>query len=435
MGFFISMQQISNLYQKFITLGKISIDTRQDVSGSIFFALSGENFNGNKFAKEAIAKGASLAVIDQKEYDEGPEYFLVENTLRTLQELARWHRTKSSAKVIGITGSNGKTTTKELVSAVLFTEKEIVSTRGNLNNHIGVPLTILSISSETELAVVEMGANHPGEIALLCDIARPDIGIITNIGKAHLEGFGSFEGVIKAKNELYDFLRSTHGTALVNEEDPLLMDLSEGLSRITYGSDSGLFTSGIISSKPFLTLQWTYKGQSYQCPTKLVGKYNADNIYAAIAAGIYFGISPENINRAISGYQPDNNRSQLLETETNRIILDAYNANPVSMVYAIENFIEFQPEDPWLILGDMFELGEASLTEHKKILELLGKSSFQNIILVGKDFHQLNTAGRFISFPSTTEAGKYLTKNPIRHADILVKGSRGMQLEKLLKHL
>lgn len=411
------------------------MDTRQDVSGSVFFALSGENFNGNSFAKEAIAKGASLAVIDQKEYQDGPEYILVEDTLKTLQELARWHRANITAKVIGITGSNGKTTTKELVSAVLSTEKKIISTRGNLNNHIGVPLTILSISAETELAVVEMGANHSGEIALLCDIARPDTGIITNIGKAHLDGFGSFEGVIKAKNELYDFIRSTRGTVLVNEEDPLLMELSERLSRITYGFDSGLFTSKIISSKPFLTLQWTYKGRSYQCPTKLVGKYNADNVHAAIAAGIFFGLSPENINRAISGYQPDNNRSQLMETETNQIILDAYNANPVSMAHALENFIEFQPENPWLILGDMFELGEASLKEHQNIMERLEKSRFQNIILVGKDFHGLNTEGHFISFPSTDEAGAYLAGHSIRHADILIKGSRGMQLEKLLKYL
>ena len=429
------MQQLSDLYKQFLNSGKISTDTRQDVSGSIFFALSGENFNGNRFAEEALRKGASLAVIDQKEYDKGYGYFLVDDTLKTLQELARLHRTKISAKIIGITGTNGKTTTKELVSAVLATEKKIISTRGNLNNHIGVPLTVLDITPETELAVIEMGANHPGEIALLCDIARPDVGIITNIGKAHLEGFGSFEGVIKAKNELYEFIGSTNGTVLVNEEDPLLMDLSKGLKRITYGFHSELFMSEIKASKPYLTLNWTYKGQQYHCPTRLVGKYNADNIHAAIAAGIYFGISPENINNAITDYQPDNNRSQLLETETNQIILDAYNANPVSMVNALENFIEFQPENPWLILGDMFELGEASLTEHKKIMELLEKSSFQNIILVGKDFHQLNTKGQFISFPSTAEAGKYLADHPVQHADILIKGSRGMQLEKLLKYL
>jgi UDP-N-acetylmuramoyl-tripeptide--D-alanyl-D-alanine ligase len=429
------MQQIYDLYQQFINLGKISIDTRQDVSGSIFFALSGENFNGNRFAEEALKKGAAITVIDQSEYDKGDRYFLVKHTLKTLQDLARIHRDKVTAKIIGITGSNGKTTTKELVSAVLATEKQIISTRGNLNNHIGVPLTVLSILPETEIAVVEMGANHPGEIALLCDIARPDIGIITNIGKAHLEGFGSFEGVIKAKNELYEFVKSGKGTVIVNKEDPLLMQLSEGISRITYGFNSKMFSSNIVATKPFLTLEWIYKGHSYLCPTKLVGKYNIDNVHTAIATGIYFGILPENINRAIKDYQPDNNRSQLLETETNRIILDAYNANPVSMTNAIENFIEFQPENPWLILGDMFELGKASLIEHQNIMERLKNSGIRNIMLVGKDFHQLNTESDFISFPSTEDADKYLSKHPIRHADILIKGSRGMRLEKLLKYL
>jgi len=429
------MQQISDLYQQYLALGKISTDSRQDVSGSIFFALSGDNFNGNQFAADALKKGALLAVIDQKEFDKGDGYFLVEDTLKALQDLARMHQAKMPAKIIGITGSNGKTTTKELVSAVLATEKQIISTRGNLNNHIGVPLTVLSILPETETAVVEMGANHPGEIALLCDIARPDTGIITNIGKAHLEGFGSFEGVIKAKNELYEFIRSTNGTVLVNEEDPLLMKLSEGISRITYGFHSKLFTSEIQASKPFLTLKWTYENRNYLCPTKLVGKYNAHNVHAAIATGIYFGISPENINRAIKNYQPDNNRSQFLETDNNRIILDAYNANPVSMINALENFIESQPENPWLILGDMFELGEASLTEHRNIMEYLKNSGIRNIMLVGKDFHQLNTENDFISFLSTEEAGDYLKSHPIQHADILIKGSRGMQLEKLLKFL
>ncbi len=429
------MQQLIKLYNHFLSAGKVSTDSRMDIEGSIFFALSGENFNGNKFAAEALKKGAALAVIDQKEYDKGKGYFLVENALETLQELARTHRSKIKARIIGITGTNGKTTTKELVSSVLSTEKRVISTQGNLNNHIGVPLTILSITSDTEVAVVEMGANHIGEIALLCSIARPDIGMITNIGKAHLEGFGSLEGVVKAKSELYQFLRANHGIAFVNNGDLLLMKLSEGIKRITYGFRSEQFTSAIEKTKPFLSLQWTHNEQTYLCPTNLVGSYNADNIHAAIAVGIYFEISPQHINEAITRYQPDNNRSQLINSETNLIIMDAYNANPVSMTNAIENFIEFQPENPWLILGDMFELGEASLTEHQKIIELLEKSGFENIILVGKDFHALHRKHPYISFADLLGAEEYLTANPIRNAQILIKGSRGMQLEKLLKYM
>ncbi len=434
-GFLFFMQQLTKLYNYFLSTGKCSTDSRDEVKGTIFFALSGDRFNGNKFAAEALDKGAVLAVIDQKEYDKGDKYFLVEDTLKTLQELARLHRSNINARIIGITGTNGKTTTKELISSVLSTEKKVVFTQGNLNNHIGVPLTVLTITPDTEIAVVEMGANHIGEIDLLCSIARPDIGIITNISKAHIEGFGSLEGVVKAKSELYEFLKTNHGGVFVNNEDPLLMKLSEGIERITYGFHTEQFTSVIEQTKPLLSLRWTFNGNSYPCPSNLVGSYNADNIHAAIATGIYFGISPENINKAITAYQPDNNRSQLVTTETNLIIMDAYNANPVSMTSAIENFIEFQPENPWLILGDMFELGESSLAEHQKIIDLLKKSRFQNIILVGKDFHTLHKNHSFISITSLQEAEKYVTKYPIRNANILVKGSRGMQLEKLLKHL
>ncbi len=427
------MRQLAKLYEHFLLTGKVSTDSRKEVKDTIFFALSGESFNGNKFAAEALDKGAALAVIDQEEYDKGDSCFLVEDTLETLQELARLHRSKINARVIGITGTNGKTTTKELISSVLSKEKQVVFTQGNLNNHIGVPLTILNITSDTEIAVVEMGANHIGEIDLLCSIAQPHLGIITNIGKAHLEGFGSIDGVIKAKSELYHFLKTNHGVAFVNNEDQLLMNLSEGIERITYGFISEQFTSAIEQTKPFLSLRWIHKEQAYLCPTNLVGRYNADNIHTAIATGIYFGISPDNINKAISDYQPDNNRSQLVNTETNLIIMDAYNANPVSMTNAIENFMEFQPENPWLILGDMFELGEASLTEHQKIIELLKKSGFKNIILVGKDFHTFFKTHPYISFAALPDAEAYLAVNPIRNAQILIKGSRGMQLEKLLK--
>lgn len=429
------MQYLPELYRYFLTTGKISTDTRNDVSGSVFFALSGANFNGNEYAKYALENGAILAVIDQKEHDHGDGYFFVKDSLKTLQGLARLHRSKMNCQIIGITGSNGKTTTKELIANALSTERKINFTKGNLNNHIGVPLTILSIESDTELAVVEMGANHKGEIALLCDIAQPEFGIITNIGKAHLEGFGSFDGIKEAKNELYDFLKSSNGIAFVNQNDPLLMDLSKELKRTTYGSNSKLFKAEIKKSKPFLNISWEYKNHNYLCRTKLFGQYNADNIYAAIATGLFFGISPENISNAIANYQPDNNRSQLLKTETNLLIMDAYNANPVSMSSAIENFIEYQPSNPWLILGDMFELGETSLEEHEKIIDLLKESDFENIILVGKDFFKIRSNNSFVSFSNLQDVDKYLAEHPIRNAEILVKGSRGIELEKLLKYL
>ena len=429
------MQHLLELYNYFLSTGKVSTDTRNDVSGSIFFALSGANFNGNEHAKYALENGAILAVIDQKEHDLGAKYFLVKDSLKTLQDLARLHRSKMKCQVIGITGSNGKTTTKELIANVLSTERKINFTKGNLNNHIGVPLTILSIESDTEIAVVEMGANHKGEIALLCDIAQPEFGIITNIGKAHLEGFGSFDGVKEAKSELYYFLKSSNGTVFANQNDPLLMDLSQELKRITYGSNSKLFKAEIKKSKPFLNISWRFNSHNYLCSTKLFGRYNADNIYAAIATGLYFGISPENINNAIANYQPDNNRSQLLKTETNLLIMDSYNANPVSMSGAIENFIEYQPNNPWLILGDMFELGETSLEEHEKIIDLLKKCHFENVLLVGKDFFKIRSNNSFESFSNLQEADNYLAEHPIRDAEILVKGSRGIELEKLLKYL
>jgi len=429
------MQHLLELYNYFLSTGKVSTDTRNDVSESVFFALSGANFNGNEYAKYALDNGAILAVIDQKEHDLGDGYFLVKDSLKTLQELAGLHRSKMKCQVIGITGSNGKTTTKELIASVLSTERKINFTKGNLNNHIGVPLTILSIESDTEIAIVEMGANHKGEIALLCDIAQPEFGIITNIGKAHLEGFGSFDGVIEAKSELYDFLKSSNGTVFVNQNDSLLMDLSKKIKRTTYGSNSKLFKAEIKKSKPFLNINWEYKNHNYLCRTKLFGQYNADNIYAAIATGLYFGISPENINTAIANYQPDNNRSQLLKTEINLLILDAYNANPVSMSKAIENFIDYQPNNPWLILGDMFELGETSLEEHEKIIDILKESPFENVLLVGKDFFRIRSNNSFVSFSNLQDADKYIAKHPIKNAEILVKGSRGIELEKLLKYL
>ncbi|MCB2207835.1 MAG: UDP-N-acetylmuramoyl-tripeptide--D-alanyl-D-alanine ligase [Bacteroidetes bacterium] len=429
------MDYLTSLYQQFKSCGKVSTDTRINIEGAIFFALSGENFNGNQFASDAIEKGAALAVIDQKNYKTDDRFLLVDNTLKALQDLARRHRSRLKCEFIGITGSNGKTTTKELIANVLSTEKNVSYTQGNLNNHIGVPLTILNISDDTEIAVIEMGANHIGEIDLLCDIARPQTGIITNIGKAHLEGFGSIEGVIQAKSELYNFLRNHGGMAIVNEDDPLLMELSKELTRITYGSSSELFTTAIFASNPFLNFRWTYQDQVFECKTKLYGKYNMDNIRAAIATGLHFGISPENINLAITNYQPDNNRSQLLDTASNKIILDAYNANPVSMLHAIDNFKEFQAENPWLLLGDMFELGDNAAEEHAKIIHLIQEKGFKNVMLVGKEFFKLRSTHPYLNFIDIKDAENHLIKHPIKNAQILVKGSRGVQLEKLLKFL
>lgn len=429
------MGSTEKLYKRFLKYPAVSTDTRQDVSNSIFFALSGENFNGNKFAAQALINGAKLAVIDDRNYLKGDKYFLVEDVLLTLQDLALFHRKNHKIPLLGITGSNGKTTTKELISVVLSSSKKIISTKGNLNNHIGVPLTVLSIMPETEIAVVEIGANHPGEIDLLCKIAHPDSGIITNIGKAHLEGFGSFEGVVRAKNELYESLSATCGKAIVNTDDKLLMKLSSGLERFTYGSKSADLTGDIFAINPFLRISWKYKGQSYQLNTKLYGKYNFPNIMAAIAVGIQFDIPHEKINRAISNYTPENNRSQQLKTETNNVILDAYNANPVSMAEAILSFHEAGFENPRMILGDMFELGKSSLEEHQKIVDLIETLGFKNFILVGKDFNKLPLSDTFKQFSTTEEAYNYLDKKPFRHASILVKGSRGMKLETLLKLL
>ena len=429
------MDNTQQLYQIYLQHPFVSTDTRSDVSKSIFFALSGENFNGNKFAEQALHKGAVLAVVDDKKYAKGESYFLVEDVLITLQELARFHRKENNIPLLGITGSNGKTTTKELISAVLSTSKSIISTQGNLNNHIGVPLTVLRINPKTEIAVIEMGANHIGEIAHLCQIAQPDIGLITNIGKAHLEGFGNLEGVIKAKTELYKSLKSNNGRAFVHADDELLMNLSTGLKRFTYGLTKANITGKILSLNPFLSLSWKFEREQFNLSTKLYGKYNFPNVMAAIAAGIFFEVEPDKINEAIGNYIPENNRSQQLSTETNKIILDAYNANPVSMTEAIKSFSEAEFENPSLILGDMFELGLASQEEHQKIVDQLLETGLEKIILVGTEFNKLTIPEKFTVLPTTEDALKFLQKNSIHNSTILIKGSRGMKLETLLSYL
>ncbi len=428
-------KQIQNLYHQFLACQKVSIDTRKDVHDSLFFALSGDNFNGNEFAETALQKGAAFAIIDDASFKKSEKYLLVPDVLTALQQLAAHHREKTGIHVLAITGSNGKTTTKELAAAVLQSEKKIIATEGNLNNHIGVPLTLLSIKEETEIAIVEMGANHIGEIAALCEIAQPNSGIITNIGKAHLEGFGSFEGVVKAKSELFAFLRKANGKALVNADDELLMELSTGMKRFTYGRNAGEVHGRLMETHPFIKLQWHLENKNLLCDTKMYGSYNFNNLMAAVAVGLLFGISSKNIKQSITNYSPNNNRSQQLKTEKNKIILDAYNANPVSLSEAIKSFVAFKPENPWLILGDMFELGNDSPAEHKRIIRQVEETSFGNVIFVGKDFYQQQESDRFLFFESTEQTGEFLRKNPLENANVLLKGSRGMHLETLVKDL
>jgi len=431
------MKTIQDLYQRYLASPKISTDTRGDVQDGLFFALSGENFNGNTFAKQALIKGARLAVIDDPTLDEqNGQYFVVPNVLEALQNLALFHRESTKVTVIGITGSNGKTTTKELIAKVLETEKEIIATQGNFNNHIGVPLTLLRITSKTQIAVVEMGANHQGEIAVLCELARPNLGIITNIGKAHLEGMGGFEGVIKAKNELYQYLKTNNGTVLVNAEDALLMDLSEGMHRISYGMGRGE-TNGLVTKElPAIKMTITDQHQTkFEVNTTLYGHYNIPNILAAVAIGQYFRIKNKNISKAIASYIPSNSRSQKMETETNLLFLDAYNANPVSMREAILSFHKMNSTNPWFVLGDMFELGEAAHDEHKQIVDLLLQLKAKHVILTGKNFTSCLAETQFRGFETTDDALIFLQNNPINNAQVLVKGSRGMQLEKLIPAL
>jgi UDP-N-acetylmuramoyl-tripeptide--D-alanyl-D-alanine ligase len=429
------MNTLNELYDVFAECGKVSTDTRSDVKNSLFFALSGDNFDGNAFAKDALIKGARIAVIDNPVYHQQGKTFLVDNVLETLQKLAGLHISKSGVPVLAITGTNGKTTTKELVSAVLSSEKKILSTPGNLNNHIGVPLTLLSVKKEHEIAVVEMGANHKGEIKQLCNIATPQYGIITNIGKAHIEGFGNLQGVIDTKNELYQAVKTSNGTVFVNGDDKLLMKLSSGINRFVYGRDNGDVTGKITETKPFLELVWNNNGKKITVSSHLYGSYNFNNIMAAIAVGKYFGISEQSIVSAIQNYIPSNNRSQILKTGNNTVILDAYNANPESMKAAITDFYNNHFDNPVLILGDMFELGNVSKEEHQKIVDLIDNYGFDDVFLAGVEFFNCKTPDKFHRFENTGKLLEELQKIDLKNKTVLVKGSRGMKMEKTVEYL
>lgn len=423
---------ISELYELYLHNPKVTTDSRNCPYGSIFFALKGENFDGNKFASKALDSGCSYAVIDNPDYYIGERTLLVDNVLKTLQQVAHKHRKALGTPIIGITGTNGKTTTKELLAAVLSTKYNLLYTEGNLNNQIGVPLTLLRLNHQHEMAIIEMGASHPGDIKELVEIASPNYGIITNVGKAHLEGFGSFEGVIKTKGELYDYIRQTKGLIFIKKENEYLQAISKGIEQITYGTDENSFASGKVAScEPFLVFEWKQQGKIHTVGTHLIGSYNIDNVLAAVAIGRYFKIPAERISRAIAAYEPTNNRSQFKETEFNKLIIDAYNANPSSMKVAIDNFADMNTDTPKaVILGDMRELGETSDALHAEIVEQIKNADFDKVYLCGKHFE--TTESGFLHFPSTEALIEELTKNPLKGYHILIKGSRGMALEKTI---
>lgn len=426
--------EIAELYKCFMECGKVTTDSRNCPEGSMFIALKGETFNGNAFAAQALKQGCRYAVIDESEYA-GEGTILVDNCLQALQQLANYHRRQLKTPVIGITGTNGKTTTKELISTVLSRKFNTLYTEGNFNNHIGVPLTLLRLTKEHEMAVVEMGANHPGEIKTLVHIAEPDYGIITNVGKAHLQGFGSFEGVIRTKGELYDFLRDKGGaTIFIQNENPYLNGIAEGLTCVRYGQTAGLYVSGeLISCSPFLSFRWTAEGVSHEVNTHLIGSYNLDNMLAAAAIGRYFGVSDDDISSALASYLPHNNRSQLKETADNKLIVDAYNANPTSMMAALKNFRQVEAPHKMVILGDMKELGEASREEHQKVVDYLKECGFDRVVLVGPEFAAATHS--YQTFQHVDEVLADIRMHKPQGYYILIKGSNSMKLSQLPEYL
>lgn len=426
---------IPELYNVYLQFPSVQTDSRQVKKGDLFFALKGEHFDGNQYAVSAIASGAAYAIIDNPEYMlDNNQYLLVNDALETLQQLARHHRAQLNIPVIGITGSNGKTTTKELLVTVLSAQYTTYATTGNLNNHIGVPLTLLKIKPDAEIAIIEMGANHIGEIASYCTIANPDYGLITNCGKAHLEGFGSIEGVMKAKGELYDHLRETNGTIFRNADLPYLESMAKGINtQITYGTANAQVIGKSIDDKVLLKVAILTTGMEATLQTQLVGSYNLPNVLAAVTVGRHFGISIDLMKDAIEQYQPSNSRSQWVETQYNKIILDAYNANPSSMKLAIENLATLNAENKWVLLGVMKEMGKESEQEHQALVTLLQKLNFKNVILAGQEF--ASSKHSYLWFENAEKVREYLTIHPIHHATILIKGSRGACMETVLDAL
>ena len=425
---------IIDIYQLFLHHQQVTTDSRNCSKGSMFFALKGERFDGNKFAEKALEAGCAYAVIDDPAYYKDERTLLVDNVLTTLQQLAHHHRKALGLPIIGITGTNGKTTTKELVAAVLSTKYNVLYTEGNLNNQIGVPLTLLRLNPDHELAVIEMGASHPGDIKELVDLVHPNYGLITNVGCAHLEGFGSYEGVLQTKGELYDFLRRTKGKVFVQSENKTLLALAKGIEQVTYGSSEEAFASGhVVNCNPFLTFNWKQQGKIHTVDTHLIGSYNLDNILAAIAIGRYLKVPAERISRVIAAYEPTNNRSQLKQTANNTLIIDAYNANPSSMRVAIENFKQLSVSPKAVILGDMRELGETSDDLHAEVVEQVKAAGFDKVLLCGKHFSNVGHA--FAPYADTEALITALKEHLLKGYYILIKGSHSMGLEKVAELL
>ena len=418
--------KISDLYKIFNNHPNVTTDTRNIKENSIFFALKGDNFNGNKFARKAIKNGCHYAIIDQAEFQLNEKYILVNDVLKCLQNLAAYHRDQLNIPIIGITGTNGKTTSKELIYSCLSTELNTLATDGNYNNHIGVPLTLLKIKKEHEIAIIEMGANHENEITFLCEIAKPNYGIITNIGKAHLEGFKNFEGVKKTKKELYDYIKNNNGKLFVNNDDTLLNEISKDIEIITYGLN-GEITGSLKDSSIFTNVEFN----SILIETQLIGSYQFYNIMLSIAVATHFGIKLKNISRALTSYKPNNNRSQLIKTKSNTIILDAYNANPSSMYEMINSFSKIQDKNKICVLGDMAELGDFSKKEHLNIIHLIDNLKIK-CFFVGEEFSKLLDRNSFLNIDKLIH---HLKKKQIKDSTVLVKGSRSIKLEKVIKVL
>lgn len=420
--------RIKSLHQHFLNSSEVCTDTRSISKNCLFFALKGEKFNGNEFAKQALENGAYKVIIDETEFEtEGS--ILVNNVLESLQQLATFHRDYLAIPIIALTGSNGKTTSKELINTVLSKKYKTTATKGNLNNHIGVPLTLLSMDSETELGIVEMGANHPKEIEFLCNIVKPDYGYITNFGKAHLEGFGSLEGVVKAKTELYEFLKNNNKTAFVNANDVKQLLNSEGINSITFGNKNQDCLIELVDATNQVIV--SYKNQEIK--SNLIGLYNFSNIAAAICMGDYFEVFSSDIKEAIEEYTPTNNRSQLIKKGSNQIILDAYNANPSSMLAALENFNQSKDNTRILFLGDMFELGAEAEKEHQNIVDFIENQNFKQTYLIGENFFKTKIKSSFIQkFKTFEELQEKLKTNTPTKSQILIKASRGMALERIL---
>ena len=428
--------EISQLYSIFEQHPVVTTDSRDCPERSIFFALKGASFNGNAFAAMALEKGCAYAVVDEKDaVAEGDaRYILCEDCLHTLQQLANYHRRHLGTKILGITGTNGKTTTKELVAAVLEKKYRVLYTQGNFNNDIGVPKTLLRLKPEHEIAVVEMGASHPGDIKTLVDIVEPDCGLITNVGRAHLQGFGSFEGVIKTKGELYDYIRDNGGFVFIHNENKYLQSIASGLELVKYGAsadDPSLEVSGeVIDCAPYLRFRWNCRqGAFHEVQTHLIGSYNVYNMLAAACVGVHFGVNEDLVSEALRGYVPTNNRSQLEVTASNRLIVDTYNANPTSMRAALENFRDMAVEPKMAILGDMGELGTVSDEEHQKVVDFLAETGLDNVWLVGDNFARTDCP--FRKFHSVDEVKGEIARNKPQGQYILIKGSNSMKLFQL----